>query len=154
MNPKFITIHCSASVNSYKVTADTIRNDHKNVKKWSDIGYHGVIETSGAFVEGRPLNKQGAHVKYHNKDNIGICLVGGIDSKGKTTNNFNVNQMMTLKSTVIYLAEEYDIPLDKIKGHRDWFGDTNKDGRVNKYDWLKECPCFDVKDWVKKHIKV
>lgn len=154
MKPKYITIHCSASLNSHKTTAESIRRYHMDVNKWSDIGYHGVIETSGDFVVGRPLDKQGAHVKYRNKDNIGICLIGGIDYKGKTTNNFNISQMMTLKDTVTYLAEEYGIPLYNIKGHRDWFGDTNKDGRINKQDWLKECPCFDVKSWVDKHIKV
>ena len=27
------------------------------------------------------------------------------------------------------------------------FGDTNKDGKIDSRDWLKECPCFDVKSW-------
>lgn len=153
MKPKYITLHCSASQNNEKTTFHSMREYHMKVKKWSDIGYHFVIETDGKIVEGRPLHRQGAHVSGHNKDNIGVCLVGGIDRKGNTENNFNINQMLSLESLVKYLSLEYDIDKNRIKGHRDWFGDTNKDGEINHRDWLKECPCFNVVEWVRKHLR-
>ena len=31
-----------------------------------------------------------------------------------------------------------------------WFSgaDKNGDGKVSRNEWLKDCPCFDVRDWL------
>ena len=34
------------------------------------------------------------------------------------------------------------------KGHRDYSPDTNGDGVISKYEWIKGCPCFDVQEWM------
>ena len=31
-----------------------------------------------------------------------------------------------------------------IKGHRDLSPDKNKNEKIEKNEWLKECPCFDA----------
>ena len=33
-------------------------------------------------------------------------------------------------------------PKAVVKGHRDLSPDADKDGVVEKHEWLKECPCF------------
>lgn len=151
MKPTHITVHCSATQNLPKYTGDVIKKMHTD-KGWSDIGYHFVIETDGSLYIGRPITKTGAHVYGHNQNNIGICLIGGIAATGATTENYTEAQYSTLRSIVMVLSSVYDIPYSKIQGHRDWFEDANGDGIIDSRDWLKECPCFDVKGWVKNNV--
>jgi len=35
-------------------------------------------------------------------------------------------------------------PKAEIKGHRDCSPDTNHNGKVDRWEWLKECPSFDA----------
>jgi N-acetyl-anhydromuramyl-L-alanine amidase AmpD len=147
MEPKYITVHCSATQNDLSVTVDRIRQWHLD-RGWSDIGYSFVITTDGVLHQGRPITKQGAHVAGHNKDNIGICLVGGIDSNGKSVMNFNEFQLGSLRILLQHLMWKYHITKDRVKGHRDWSPDKDGDGVVEKHEWLKDCPCFDVQHWL------
>ena len=148
MNPKYITIHCSATLNDHSVTTDSIRQWHLE-RGFYDIGYHFVITTDGVIHEGRPITKQGAHVYGHNKDNIGICVVGGIDRNGNPVTNFNEYQLGNLNILVQRLMWKYEIDKESVKGHRDWSPDTDGDGEVERHEWLKDCPCFDVQHWLK-----
>jgi N-acetylmuramoyl-L-alanine amidase len=147
MNPKYITIHCSATVCEPHITRDMIRQWHLN-KGWRDIGYHVVIESDGSVKAGRSLELNGAHVSGHNTDNLGICMIGGVDSKGKSVMNFKYDQKEALKTIVKYYQDLYNIPDENVKGHRDWSPDTNNNGVVDTYEWLKDCPCFNVKHWL------
>ena len=53
-----------------------IQSQHMRGNGWLDIGYHFVISPQGDIFEGRPVNVQGAHVKNHNTDNVGISVMG------------------------------------------------------------------------------
>jgi N-acetyl-anhydromuramyl-L-alanine amidase AmpD len=89
-------------------------------KGWNDIAYHFIIEDVDNEYEiicGRMLNQQGAHagVAEINKSSIGICLVG----------NFNEylppeDQWWKAVKLVDYIIERHSIPLNNIKGHRDF----------------------------------
>ncbi len=81
-----IIVHCSDSDFG---DVETIRRWHVQDRKWSDIGYHyvilnGVRESGGKYdpscdgliEKGRPIERYGAHCSGHNKDSIGICLIG------------------------------------------------------------------------------
>jgi N-acetylmuramoyl-L-alanine amidase len=147
MKQKYITVHCSATRPNQDIGVDQIRKEHK-AKGWSDIGYHFVI-TQGAEIQyGRPLTRTGAHVQGYNKGNIGICLVGGLDKKGYPSNTYSELQMSALRYLITELIGVHGIKQENIKGHRDWYGDTNGDGVIDKHDWMKECPCFNVKEWL------
>ena len=80
---KEIIIHCSATREEQQVSVDTIRDWHL-AKGWNDIGYHFYIELDGAIKKGRDIDKTGAHCKGHNRNSIGICYCGGVESDGKT----------------------------------------------------------------------
>lgn len=152
MKPRFITVHCSASKTGKYLTASEIRAMHTRPKAqggngWSDVGYHFIIRTDGATEDGRPLTRMGAGVQGHNQDNIHICLIGGIDGSGRPVDNYSSNQKDALFNLILDLCEEFKIPYTSVCGHRDWFGDTNGDGVIDRRDWLKECPCFDVASW-------
>ena len=148
MNPKYITVHCSATQANHKVTVDTIRQWHLK-RGFSDVGYHLVITYDGVVHMGRPIDRMGAHVKGHNKDNIGICLVGGVNSKGQPEDNFSEFQKEALRITLQGLQWKYSIPDENVKGHRDWSPDLNGDGTIDASEWYKACPCMDIAEFMK-----
>ena len=148
MTPKYITVHCSATQNSPSITEEDIQSWHL-ARGFRDTGYHFVIPTNYLVEAGRPLWRTGAHVKSHNDDNIGICIVGGVDQDGNSEMNFNKYQLNYLRNLIEALKDTYGILDENIKGHRDWSPDVNLDGVIQTSEWLKDCPCFDVEHWLK-----
>jgi len=73
-----IVVHASYTPPSMDIGAETIRDWHVNDNGWDDIGYHYVITRAGEVEVGRPLEMAGAHVRGHNDDSIGVCLIGGM----------------------------------------------------------------------------
>ena len=127
-----IVIHCSYTPPSMDIGAETIRDWHVNDNGWDDIGYHYVIDRTGGIEQGRPLEVPGAHVRGHNHDTIGICLVGGMSDDHKPESNFTHWQWDALDA----LLGELEAKLGKLDvvGHRD-------------LDPSKDCPCFNVQAW-------
>lgn len=127
-----IVIHCSATPPGADIGAASIDAYHRTLG-WAGIGYHFVIRRNGVLEPGREFDRIGAHVAGHNTGSVGICLIGGIDDRGKSENNFTVFQMTTLLHVVATLHHIY--PGAEILGHRDFPGVA------------KDCPCFDVREW-------
>ncbi|WP_198594340.1 N-acetylmuramoyl-L-alanine amidase [Vibrio cyclitrophicus] len=115
----FITVHCSATPPEQDVHVADIRRWHKE-KGWRDVGYHFVIRRSGDVELGRPLSQTGAHVKGHNKSNIGICIVGGCNTELQPEDNFTLSQRKALFGLVAALQEQFLISDENVKGHKDW----------------------------------
>lgn len=134
----YIVIHCSATRAVQDIGAKEIRAWHK-AKGWADIGYHLVIRRDGRVEKGRPLDAIGSHVKGHNANSVGVCMVGGLanDAPWGPQNNFTAAQWTALKATVADLLKRY--PKAKVLGHRDFPGVA------------KACPCFDAKPWAAKN---
>ena len=128
-----IVIHCSATKPNQDIGVKQIRAWHI-AKGWRDIGYHFLVRRSGKIEIGRPINVAGAHVKYHNKTSIGICYAGGVDEKGKPTDNRTNEQKQSMQFLVSFLWAMF--PDAEVLGHCDFPGVE------------KACPCFNVKEWV------
>lgn len=126
-----IIVHCSDTPASMDIGVDEIRKWHKE-KGWSDIGYHFVIRRNGTIETGRPIEIPGAHVKGHNHDSIGICLIGGGGGK------FDFTQCQF--SSLTALIEVID-PFGKMTLHAH-----------NEYS-PKSCPAFSVKEWFRDKIQ-
>lgn len=152
MNPSRITVHCSASRKGRYLTAFELRKFHTDPpplgRGWSDLGYHFVIRTDGVVDTGRSIDKQGAHVKGHNSNNIGICLIGGLDRSGKPANTYSHAQFHALYALIRELCAKYKIPFTEVCGHRDYSPDLNGDGQITTNEFIKDCPCFDVVEWL------
>jgi N-acetylmuramoyl-L-alanine amidase len=88
----------------------------------------------GSIEKGRSIHTQGAHVQGHNKDNIGICLIGGLNASGNPSDTFTEEQWGSLSFLLKHLTDTFGIVSEDIKGHRDW------------PNVKKDCPCFNVKD--------
>lgn len=135
---KKIIVHCS----------DSDFGDINLIDAWHrergflGCGYHYVIlngvpthgkpyneKFDGVVQPGRQLREFGAHCKGHNKDSIGICLIG--------KHHFTAKQLyVALPDLVTMLRNELPIQVCDIYGHRD-------------FDKNKTCPNFDV-----KHLKL
>lgn len=164
-----IIIHCAATPNGKDIRARDIDAMHKarGFKRSSQasrefnpdlkhIGYHYVICVDGTIETGRGVEEIGAHVQGNNSKSIGICMIG--------LNKYTKEQWKSLKDLVMRLArliqgrmlQTVDSVLNafkemgiKVAGHRDYSPDYDKNGIIDSRDWLKTCPSFDVKNWLK-----
>lgn len=120
--PTELVIHCSATHNGKDIDIEDIRQWHKD-RGWQDIGYHYVIKRDGTIQCGRLESEIGAHVKGHNSNSIGICLVGN--------DQFTKSQYNSLDRLYSDIFNRYAIPIEKVKGHYEY---TNQ----------KTCPNIDM----------
>lgn len=137
----YIIIHCSATRCTENFTAKDIDAWHKQ-RGWHCIGYHFVIDLDGTVELGRAVRDVGAHVYGYNKNSIGICYIGGLDRYGNPADTRTPEQRKALRILVNHMKTTF--PGAKVVGHRDLSPDVNGDGIIEKWEWLKECPCFDV----------
>ena len=114
-----IVIHHSLTEDGAKLSWNAIRKYHREVRGWSDIGYHFGVEWVGKHFNvlvGRPLTKRGAHAPGANRDGIGICLIGNFD-KAPPANPLLRHAAKYIVAPLI-LAFDMDWP-DCVVGHNE-----------------------------------
>ena len=135
-----IIVHCSATRPDWmqgwpaQKKLEEIRKWHVTDRGWSDIGYHFAIDRDGTTLPGRPIDRDGAHVKGRNKGTIGICLIGGHGAAATDTfgTHFTPEQDSALRGLLGGLLRKYgDVP---ITGHNEHAA--------------KGCPGFSVPVWL------
>lgn len=122
-----IVVHCTDTPKGVYFDIKDVRRWHMSERGWSDVGYHFLILLDGTIQQGRELKTQGAHVRGHNYNSIGICYVGGKRSDTRTEKQ--KESLVYLLSTMKRMFKDADI-----LGHRDFKGVS------------KECPFFDAKN--------
>jgi N-acetylmuramoyl-L-alanine amidase len=127
-NIKRIIIHCSATKEGRDIKTKTIRSWHMKGRGWSDIGYHFVIELDGTIVDGRPMERIGAHTRGYNRDSIGICYVGGLDSDKRAKDTRTAQQKRSMDDLIASLLDRFRGAT--VHGHNEFSA--------------KACPSFDV----------
>jgi len=134
-----IVVHCSATPEGKHFSTETIRDWHVKGNKWSDIGYHFVVELDGKVKNGRPLERAGAHVRGFNKNSIGICYVGGMTADMKQPKDTrNDKQRESLINLLIELKEQF--PNAVIRGHRDYSPKACPSfDASSEYEWISQC---------------
>lgn len=149
LSTDYIVVHCTATGDK-NVSVDDIRKMHK-AQGWSDIGYHWFIDRAGKLHQGRkPENSVGSHVKGFNNKSLGIALAGGKEvSKGVWKANYTEAQMATLAAALKDIQGRY--PNAKILGHRDLSPDKDHDGVIEPHEFIKECPCFNAREFAVSH---
>jgi hypothetical protein len=133
-----IIIHCSDSPNGRPNTIADIDAWHKERgfkrslwwrarfnAKIGHAGYHYVIGVGGTIWGGRDIDEMGAHVKGHNADSIGICLIG--------RDQFTPVQWTALSVLCDEMKSRF--PHAGVYAH-------------NYFQPQKTCPGFDVALWV------
>jgi len=136
MNKTYIVIHHSLTKDSETVSWGAIRDYHL-AKGWTDIGYHFGLEQIGKYNEilfGRLPYRVGAHTKELNMNRVGlgICVVGNFDETPPSEST-----LTKLRSLVLWLMDDYEVPSTNVVGHRDV-------GLMAGFDWkkgqYKSCP--------------
>ena len=141
-----IIVHCSATKAGQDFTAADIDCWHRE-RGFNGIGYHYVIRLDGKLEKGRDVALAGAHCKGWNERSVGICYIGGLDENGRPADTRTNAQKRVLYQIIIDLQREYNIL--QVLGHRDTSPDLNGDGVIEPYEYVKACPCFDVKEFLR-----
>ena len=118
-NVRYLVVHTAAADIS-NVDASKINDWHRK-RGWKGIGYHYVIIDDrhdtfpdGALQTGRPEEEVGAHVAGLNLPSIGVCCVGHGDRR-----DFTRGQRATLIDLLVQVSQKYNVPVDRIIGHRE-----------------------------------
>ena len=127
-----IVIHGSLTKPNDDDGVDYMRSVHMR-QGCVDVGYHYVIRRNGIIELGRPIHAIGNHSKNRNRDSIGICMIGGGDSKHRPKSpDYTISQMDSLAHLCCTLIRVF--PEADICGH-------------NRIDANSLCPVFNVADW-------
>lgn len=107
-------------------------------ERLGSIGYHLVIYVDGTIAPGRAFDEIGAHVFGYSRTSIGVCMIG--------TERFTREQWRSLARVIELLRLKH--PGARVCGHRDLSPDVDGDGIVERWEWLKTSPGFDVAAWI------
>jgi hypothetical protein len=119
-----ITIHHSGVVFTDQANVLTkIRNLQswsRSEKEWIDIPYHFMIDLEGNIYEGRPINYPGAtNTEYDPTGHALIEVMGNYEVQ-----KINEKQLKAMIDLSTYLAQEFSVPAQEIKGHKDYSSQT------------------------------
>jgi len=131
---KYIVLHCTATPQNTSV--ESIQNYWKNILHWKSPGYHYIIKPNGEIVNLLSIESISNGVAGYNTPSIHISYIGGVDAKNKAIDNRTEAQKQSQIKLLKELKKQF--PDADILGHRDFKGVK------------KDCPSFDVKQWLKQ----
>lgn len=137
---KRIFVHCTAS-HQYNYTDQYLVNEFKR-KGWKYPGYHYVVRPDGTIFNMLSEDQISNGVSGYNSTSINVAYVGGIDKDGKAIDNRTYKQIDSLCNLLEKLRVKY--PKAYILGHRDISPDKNGNGKIDPWERIKQCPCFDA----------
>ena len=138
---KRIFIHCTASYQT-TTTEESLKAEFK-AKGWKAPGYHYVVKPDGGIINMWPEDKVSNGVQGYNSTSINVAYIGGIDKQHpKGIDNRTDAQKRALLELLAKLKIKY--PKAKIMGHRDISPDKNGNGKVDTWEYIKACPCFNA----------
>lgn len=84
-------------------------------KHWPDVPYHFLIAPDGRIFEGRPIAYEpDSNTNYPLSGNIGVELMGNFEIQRPSA-----QQLQSVVALVAWLSQEYKIPPDHLRGHKD-----------------------------------
>ena len=143
---KYLVLHCTATPMGRNCSSDEIRAWHTNPKSvggrgWKQVGYIDIIHLNGQIVRLADNNEDynvdpweiTNGVKGYNTVSRHVAYVGGC-WKGRSYDTRTAPQLLAMESYVKrFHAQHPDV---MIVGHNE----LNKD---------KDCPSFNVQEWLK-----
>ena len=122
--PRFITLHHSGV--TWQEDSDPYRKiknlqswGKKSVedggKGWPDLPYHFLIAPDGKIFEGRPvMYEPETNTSYDVRGHIGVLVMGNFEAQ-----RVSPQQAESAAKLVAWLAQEYGVSDDMIRGHKD-----------------------------------
>ena len=103
-----------------------------NDRVWWDVPYHFLIALDGTIYEGRDYHYAGdTNTKYNPEGHFLIEVMGNYELQ-----EANEAQIKSITDLMAWAVQEYNLPLDKIYGHKD-HAQTVCPGK-NLYKYLKD----------------
>lgn len=148
---KYIAIHCSAGFGKLA----SIQAFWKS-KGWSSPGYHRLIDVDGTTHNLHPFASTSNGVLGFNEQTINVCYIGGVENigtekspiwkaKDTRTEAQKAAIKICIKEAQHWLEQNKNTNKIIIQGHRDFSPDLNKNGIIESWERIKECPSFDAK---------
>lgn len=140
---KYLAVHCTATAQGTPIP-QLLAIFRAN--GWQMPGYHYAISADGTIHQLLDEDKISNGVKGYNSVSINIAYIGGVELRaGKVVavDNRTPEQRVALRKLLTELRQRY--PKAVIQGHRDFSPDSNGNGKVDPWERIKECPCFDAK---------
>lgn len=135
-----IVVHCTAGHADESISV-LIKGFRR--RGWRNNGYHIVVDGNGNRHDITPLKRVANGVAGHNSNSIHVSYMGGVNFEtGKAEDTRTENQKAVLIEILQELRTKF--PNATILGHRDLSPDKDKNGKVDRYEWLKACPSFDA----------
>lgn len=94
-------------------TMREIQNQHMDMRRWADIGYHFGVGRSGEVFEGRALAVRGTHVEGYNTGSVGVVFLGNFEEATPADAQIEAGRHL-----IDWLALRLD--LTHLAGHRDF----------------------------------
>jgi N-acetyl-anhydromuramyl-L-alanine amidase AmpD len=137
---KRIFVHCTAS--NQNATVNDILAEFKR-KGWKAPGYHYLVDKNGVITNIYKEENVANGVYGYNSSAIHVAYIGGIDKAHPDgIDNRTEAQKTALVKLLKKLRARY--PSAQIMGHRDISEDKNKNGKIDPWERIKACPCFDA----------
>jgi N-acetylmuramoyl-L-alanine amidase/S-layer homology domain len=96
------------------------QNWHMDGQGWADIAYHLLIGIDGTVYEGRdPAYRGDTGTSYDTSGHFLVVVEGNFEIEHPTA-----AQLQSLERVLAWAAEEYDVPVTRIAGHRDYAATT------------------------------
>lgn len=140
-------VHCTAGWQN-ETNANLIKGFR--ALGWKSNGYHFVIDADGTIWQITHLDKLANGVAGYNSNAIHISYKGGIAKSGVPKDKGKLipvdNRTEAQKKSMLNLLKHLKSlhKNSRILGHRDISPDKNKNGVVDSWERIKECPCFDA----------
>lgn len=144
VRPERVTLHhsgggvmTSESRDAAARAIKAMQTEHIERRRWSDLGYHYIVDRAGRVWEGRRADRVGAHAgnAAANERNLGVVLLGNFDQQSPSA-----AQKASLDRLVTALRARYSIPRTKVLSHSEvrdgcGLGPTNCPGK-HLSEWL------------------
>ncbi len=135
----YIVIHTTATAQN--ATIEAIRNGWRRLG-WKSPGYHFIYDAAGRETQLQDVSLATNGVRGFNANSIHLAYIGGLDSQGRPIDNRTAGQKAAMLKRLVELKRMF--PNAKIQGHRDFSPDKNGNGKIDRFERIKECPCFDA----------
>lgn len=109
-----MTAFTSTSQSAAAQRLEAIRRSHVDSRGWADIGYHYIVDPAGRVWEGRPIDRQGAHVADNNEHNLGVMMLGNYDEQAPTN-----AASKALDDFVAAMMRKYRVPVNRVYTHQE-----------------------------------
>jgi N-acetylmuramoyl-L-alanine amidase len=134
----YLVVHCTAGP-PMQSTPEILHFWARKYPNWKGRpGYHIIIDANGHCDRLQEDWNYTNGVAGYNSNCLHVCYKGGqngIDTRTEQQKTELLRVLTRWKN--IY-------PYAKIKGHRDFSPDKDGNGRIDTYEYIKDCPCFNA----------